>query len=335
MASDIEKSYWPSTSAEPGARLCNFATNESTLRPAHQQWLLRNIVPLLSGHGSYIVEIGGLASRLGPAAYNKRLGQARADAAKKFLEQQVKMSLPHVLTASYGENVSGGGVNNNDGYWRAVLVKLHQGVDLPDPPPKVERPTMPKVVPKMYFGFGVKYGGALAIGGKQAVDGWLFSADDYHDRVFVQAEIFTAGPGLGAGTNVVFVIATGGPDKHAFRGTKFTGWDFAVSLGGRWGDALKTARRVPTIRKLSKVLKESGSKALKEGGKLEQIVERAAKMSPEDWEKLADSVKRARDALGVDLNATKPQVNVFDVPFAGAALEVSLYKYWGEVTIFR
>src|SRR5262245_58250782 len=135
MASDIERSYWPSTSDEPSARLCNFPTGGSVLRPAHQDWLSRNIVPLLRVQGSCIVEIAGLASHLGATALNDRLGQARADAARTFLEQQLRMSLPYVLAASYGESVSRGGVNNNDGYYRAVLVKLHKGVvALPDPP---------------------------------------------------------------------------------------------------------------------------------------------------------------------------------------------------------
>jgi hypothetical protein len=49
MASDIEKSHWPSTPDEPSARLCNFPTGGSALRPAHRDWLARNIVPILQG----------------------------------------------------------------------------------------------------------------------------------------------------------------------------------------------------------------------------------------------------------------------------------------------
>jgi hypothetical protein len=328
MASDIENSYWPSTSDEPSARLCNFPTGGSVLRPAHQDWLVRNVVPVLRGQGSYLVEIGGLASRVGAASLNDRIGQARADAVKSFLEQQVQMSLPYVLTASYGESVSGGGVSDNDGYWRAALLKLHKGVAaLPDPPPAVKRPTtMPKAVPKMYFGVGAKFGG-IVIGGTQTMEGYLFSVDDYKDQVHVEARIWTLGPGLGGGANVVFIMAYGSPSKHKFVGTKFDGWDFAVSLGGRWGDAVKGASKIPAVAKLAKVVKQ--------GGGISQALKGASKLSASEWEKVAELVKTSREALGVDPDATKPQLNVFDIPLAGAALEVSLYKWWGTVTVFN
>ncbi len=328
MAKDVESSHWPSTSDEPSARLCNFATGGSALRPAHQAWLTTNLVPILKGQGTYIVEIGGLASRLGAASVNDRLGQARADAAKKFLEEQVQMSLPFVLTASYGESVSGGGVDDNDGYWRAVLVKLHKGViALPDPPPVVKRPpTMPKAVPKMYFGIGAKFGGIL-IGGTQTMEGYLFSVDDYKDQVHIEARIWTLGPGLGGGANVVFIMAYGSPHKYEFVGSKFDGWDFAVSLGGRWGDAVKGVSKIPAIAKLAKMLSQ--------GGKVADILKGASKLSAGEWEKIAELVKASREALGVDPNATKPQVSAFDIPLAGAALEVSLYKWWGTVTVFN
>ncbi|MEJ1160340.1 OmpA family protein [Prosthecomicrobium sp. N25] len=328
MAKDIESSYWLSTPEEPSARFCNFSTGGSTLRPAHQDWLNRNVVPILRGQGGYIVEIGGLASRLGAAALNERLGQARADAVKAFLEQQVQMTLPNVLTASYGENVSGGAVDDNDGFWRAVLIKLHQGVVvLPDPPPQIRRPpSMPAPLPKMYFGLGVKFGGIL-IGGTQTLEGYLFSVDDYDDQVHVEARIWTLGPGLGGGGNVVFIMAYGGTDKRGFVGTKFDGWDFAVSLGGRWGDAVKGVSKIPAIAKLAEVVKD--------GGKAAAVLKGAAKLKPGEWEKVAELVKTSREALGVDADATKPQLSVFDIPLAGGALEVSLYKWWGTVTTFN
>lgn len=328
MAKDVEGSYWPSTPEEPSARLCNFSTGQSALRPAHKDWLTRNVVPILRGQGNHIVEIGGLASRLGSASLNDRLGQARADEVKKFLEQQVQMSLPNVLTASYGESVSGGGVNDNDGFFRSVVIKLHKGVVvLPPAPPEIQRPpTMPKALPKMYFGLGAKFGGIL-IGGTQTMEGYLFSVDDYHDQVHAEARIWTLGPGLGGGGNLVFIMAYGGNAKHEFVGTKFDGWDFAVSLGGRWGDALKGVSKIPAIAKLAKVAKE--------GGKVGQLLKGVSKLKPQEWEKIAELVKTSREALGVDPSATKPQLNVFDIPLAGGALEVSLYKWWGTVTTFN
>ena len=68
--------------------------------------------------------------------------------------------------------------------------------------------------------------------------------------------------------------------------------------------------------------------------KIGQILKGASKLSPSEWEKVVELVKTSREALGVDY-ATKPQLNVFDIPLAGAALEVSLYKWWGTVSTFN
>jgi hypothetical protein len=41
--------------------------------------------------------------------------------------------------------------------------------------------------------------------------------------------------------------------------------------------------------------------------------------------------KVIRDKLNADAEARKPQVNSFDIPLAGAALEVDVYHCWGTV----
>jgi hypothetical protein len=45
-------------------------------------------------------------------------------------------------------------------------------------------------------------------------------------------------------------------------------------------------------------------------------------------------IKASREALGVDPDAATPQLNAFDIPLAGGAVEVSIYKWWGTVTTF-
>lgn len=132
---------------------------------------------------------------------------------------------------------------------------------------------------------------------------------------------------MGGGANVVFIMAYGATKKRNFVGIKFTGWDFAVSLGGRWGDAVKGVKNIPTIAKVSKIIKQ--------GGKVSDALKGTAKLSPGEWEKIAELVKASREALGIDPDATKPQVNAFDIPLAGAAIEVSLYKWWGTITNFQ
>lgn len=162
MARDIEDATGPLGTNEPRARLCNFATNRSALLPAHQAWLRANIVPHLRRGTQGVVEITGLASRLGPAAPNDRLAWARAEAVRTFIQDETGQTLRDVLTASHGEAVSGGGPNDNDGYYRAVLVRLVYGPAPPAPPPTkeairqaiikahnmVERTTWSKLSPK-------------------------------------------------------------------------------------------------------------------------------------------------------------------------------------------
>lgn len=51
-----------------------------------------------------ILEVAGHTDRTGPAKYNHMLGQARADAAKRFLASRFGISLYRMFTVSYGED---------------------------------------------------------------------------------------------------------------------------------------------------------------------------------------------------------------------------------------
>jgi hypothetical protein len=129
---------WPSSPAQPSARLCNFATGKAVPLPTHKAWLKSNIVPILRRNAQCVVEIIGMASRLGSATRNDRLAQDRADAVKAFIQDEVQQSLQNVQTASQGERASGGGPNDDDGYYRAVLVHLRLGPVPPPEPPSHE-----------------------------------------------------------------------------------------------------------------------------------------------------------------------------------------------------
>jgi hypothetical protein len=175
----------------------------------------------------------------------------------------------------------------------------------------------------MYIGLGVKGGGFFFVAGGQVLEARLYSVDDYNDHFNLDAEIWTLGLGLGGGISAEFVIAYGGTRPGSFLGTKFDGWDFNVSLGERWADFLKGAKRLPVLVRIAKALKEAklGKAAIRQ----------LLKLSPAEWEQLSNLGKALRDAEGTDSNATKPQVNSFDIPLAGAAVEVDGYHYWGTV----
>src|SRR5262245_18669340 len=127
MANDVEAGYRPSTPNQPCARLCNFATGKSALLPAHRDWLQRSVVPVLRRNPGSTVQIRGLASKLGSAAFNDRLSADRARATRGTLEGLMLLSLGgNVQMCSYGESLSAGRPNNNDGYYRAVIVSAYE-----------------------------------------------------------------------------------------------------------------------------------------------------------------------------------------------------------------
>jgi hypothetical protein len=306
-------------------RLYNFHTAHASLNHDHKRWVREVLVPLFNGPGTLYVYFWGYASKIGDAGFNYILSVNRAEETKKFLATLISPEkLANVKTGGYGTSHSGGGRRDNNPIYRAVDVWAHRVIaPKPTPPPLPVKPPDIKPPIQMYFGPGVKGGGFLGVVGKQALEAHLYSVDDYHDTFNLDGEILTAGLGLGGGVNVQLVICYGGNRPADFIGTKFEGWDFNVSLGGRWADVLKGAKTIPSLVKIAKAV---------EGAKLgKAAIQALLKLSPKEWEQLGNLAKAIRDAHNADPHAQKPQVNSFDIPLAGLALEVDLFHYWGKV----
>lgn len=180
-----------------------------------------------------------------------------------------------------------------------------------------------KPTPQTYIGLGAKGGGFVAVAGYQALEAKLYSVENYDDTFYLNGGILTAGLGIGAGVNVQLVICLGGTKPADFQGVKFDGWDFNVSLGGRWGDVVRSTKNIPALLKIAKALKDAKLGAT--------VLKGLLKLSPKEWEQLSNLAKTIRDRLSLDPEAQKPQVNSFDIPLAGVALEVDVYRYWGTV----
>jgi hypothetical protein len=69
------------------ALLYNFDIDDSQLKAEHQDWLMKNVVPLLTRARTFTVALKGTASRSGAASYNMQLSQRRVEAAEAFLTQ--------------------------------------------------------------------------------------------------------------------------------------------------------------------------------------------------------------------------------------------------------
>jgi hypothetical protein len=134
MALNVE----PQPPKYPGgisARLCNFVTNQipAVLLDDHRAWLNTNVVePLKQGKASY-AELLGMASRKGNAGRNQFLSDARCAAVKQHIEQKVGSSLSAVVPIGEGDRLSGGGRNDDDGFYRAVQVNVQLGPKPQDP----------------------------------------------------------------------------------------------------------------------------------------------------------------------------------------------------------
>ncbi|MCF7220198.1 OmpA family protein [Marilutibacter chinensis] len=81
-----------------------FATNEAVLSEEAKPLLDDFANAVRSSHSSAVVTVEGFADPSGSAAYNKRLGQRRADAARDYLVNSAGLPAAQVRAVSYGED---------------------------------------------------------------------------------------------------------------------------------------------------------------------------------------------------------------------------------------
>jgi hypothetical protein len=127
-----------------GARLCNFATGSDALLPSHQDWISKHFVPKIKQHPNAWVDLIGYASRLGSAAANMALSQRRIAAVERLLRAQ-HPGIKFNVRISKGEDAAAAddvAQANDDGYWRAVLLRWYGVPFMPEVP--VYPPETPK-----------------------------------------------------------------------------------------------------------------------------------------------------------------------------------------------
>jgi outer membrane protein OmpA-like peptidoglycan-associated protein len=104
-----------------------FPTNQSALSPEAQARLTELAQRLKTENKNVYVEIQGHTDDRGDNAYNLQLGNARAEAVRRFLSQQ-GIALNRMATISYGEDVHVAPNDSADGRAqnrRVVLVVLN------------------------------------------------------------------------------------------------------------------------------------------------------------------------------------------------------------------
>lgn len=79
-----------------------FAFNSSDLTPSSEA-TLSECGTIMNSDPTSLLEIAGHTDHIGPADYNLKLGQNRADEAKRFLTEKSGIPLYRLFTVSYGE----------------------------------------------------------------------------------------------------------------------------------------------------------------------------------------------------------------------------------------
>jgi peptidoglycan-associated lipoprotein len=84
--------------------VAHFAFNQATLQDQDKAMLDEFAKVMRAHHSDALVTVEGFADPAGSAAYNKRLGQKRANAVRNYLVSNDGMSADQVRAVSYGES---------------------------------------------------------------------------------------------------------------------------------------------------------------------------------------------------------------------------------------
>ncbi|MBM3761388.1 MAG: hypothetical protein FJW36_14210 [Acidobacteria bacterium] len=165
---------------------------------------------------------------------------------------------------------------------------------------------------KVWFGFGFKWGGHLAVGGSEFMIGGLTNAGNGKTTV-IQTQNFKARPGLGGSYTLVGILALGYPTAQAMNGATNDGFDFALSFGKKWDGILKSLENTPDYVKLVNNL----PRVLNRIEMIEDIVDRLKKI-----ENVASWAKILATFSGIP--ASDSSFSIFDIPGAGDGLEIGV-----------
>lgn len=80
-----------------------FAFDRSDLAEAAKHTLATAVTTMSAGAGGLSFALGGHADATGPDDYNQKLGLARAEAVRKYIAEELKVSADRISVSSYGE----------------------------------------------------------------------------------------------------------------------------------------------------------------------------------------------------------------------------------------
>ena len=173
----------------------------------------------------------------------------------------------------------------------------------------------------VWFGFGFKWGGHLAVAGAEMLIAGMVNVGNRKTTI-VQMQGFKGGPGLGGSIGLIGVLACGYKTAQSMNGATNDGFDFALSFGERWDGILKGLEKAPNYIKML----EKMPAILNRVEMAEDIVERLQKIENlSSWAKILASF--------TNLPTAESAFAVFDLPGAGKGLEVGVS--YGVTTIIN
>ncbi len=328
MAQDIEAGPYPSTSSEPSARLCNFATGSSALLATHKAWIASTLLPAVQDEPSMYVQAAGIASRLGSEAFNQKLAAARGQAVVDYLESLLGRSVLFSDVGSYGESMSGGKTNDNDGFYRGVFVSASpNGFEPPRPEhipifgelrrhdEQMMQEQRKKEMQRIWIGAGVKAGGTAILARLEDTEGVVVRADTFRNARYVGISSFRAGVGFGISGNPVVLIMFNTPDPAYFDGQSTSDWGVNLALGASWSKMAKGLTQYRFFQIIGNVAKFGWKTA-----------------SPDDMEAIRNSLHVLYSSMAA-AGETSPNLVCIDVPVGGVGAEVSIVGVWGVIRV--
>lgn len=162
-----------------------------------------------------------------------------------------------------------------------------------------------------WFGYGIKAGGTLFITGTEVLSGRLFNfGSPSEDHQFTMLSI-RMGLGIGGGFGYVGCFVFNCLNLWDLHGKKNTDWGVNLSFGGKWSDVVKSIKAAGYTSTLVKVCK-------------------ATKMHPKEIETFRNTAALLYTSYDM-AKMSGPKMVTFDIPGAGAGVELSAHYLEGKM----
>lgn len=187
----------------------------------------------------------------------------------------------------------------------------------------------------LWFGLGVRVDAGAGVS-LSPLYAYLFSHDRFGDNFLLYMDGRSATVGAAFGATPVLVVASGVYSPWELHDYFYEGdWDLQLKLGANWGKILKglkgSSKAGPLVEKATRLgrtrlssLVESLRRQGKAGDGLASAVQKAARLSPDDWADLRTAFNSLVGLGAVKARQSEPRLDVLEIPVSfGAALAVA------------